>query len=427
MINDKLGTVSMKADDSRTIEQLKKKLNEKFTFLHVDSLCIKYNNRVLSNSQTLRSVGTQNSSILHLIVYDPTKPVPITVRTNGAGKSNESESKPNSKNNDQTEDINLNANYMDTISDLIDRISKELKCNRLDLILKHNNRILDESGSIIEHGIKSNDVLDIVNIHQEIRVNDGADKGVADAVFDHIPKLDIRHPTGKIIKLKYDENCFIEDIKKMIEKIYSVNVKNQILMYNEIELSNTRMISYYKIEPESVLRLGFNLDDDNVKNGNQNGASDKEELIKILVKTLAGRTVMLEMRSNATVEELKQKIFESQNVKVEQQSIVFAGKQIKNSSSLSACGIKDESSVMLVLNVTGGKNKLFSAVGGIFQSIVGAGGGNGMCVVVVVVVVVCPCMSFDFEQKKEKKRKSGLTSKENFLVISTDTKHTMYR
>lgn len=70
---------------------------------------------------------------------------------------------------------------------------------------------------------------------------------MSDALFDHI--LDIRHPKGKISKIKYDENCFIEGITKMIE--------NHILMYNGIELRKTRMIFYYNIEPASVLRLGL--------------------------------------------------------------------------------------------------------------------------------------------------------------------------
>ena len=370
----------MQADDSQKIAQLKKYLRRKFPVLKGDSFRIKYKNCVLSNSQTLRSIGIQNSSILHVVTYDTAKPVRITAIRKEAGVSTDesTESKQSNSGTDSVttsiKQITLNADYTDTISDLIDRISKELNCNGSDLILKYNNRFLDESSSIVDCGIKSNEILDIINIHEEIRIHHIDDNY---NLRIRTRKLDIRHPNGAIIEFKYDANCFIEDLKKMIEKICSVNDKNQmILMYNGIRLSNDLMIADYNIKPESVLRLGFNCNfgGDNMKNANQNSASNEKEL-RIIVHTLTGRMIMLEIGSNDTVEKLKNKIFESQNVKVEQQCLLYGRKQLKNDfDCLSAYGIKDESSVIMVLNVAG-----YGGVEAIFHSIVGARGGNGMC------------------------------------------------
>ena len=92
---------------------LKKHLHQKITFLNADSLCIKYNNRVVSSFR-IRSSVIQNSS-MYLIIYDATK---------GAHARNKSQPKQNRNDSDQTKRSRLDSNYRDTISDLIDRISK---------------------------------------------------------------------------------------------------------------------------------------------------------------------------------------------------------------------------------------------------------------------------------------------------------------
>lgn len=64
MISNKLGTLAMQADDSKTIAQLKKYLSQKFPVLKGDSyaLCIKYKNCVLSNSEMSCHVGCHSEN-----------------------------------------------------------------------------------------------------------------------------------------------------------------------------------------------------------------------------------------------------------------------------------------------------------------------------------------------------------------------------
>ena len=150
----------------------------KFTFVQVDSLCIK---TTIEFYQILKH-DVQLGYTIHQFYMTRIKTIVIKLNI-------------------------FDYQSRDAVSHLIDRISMDLKCNRLDLILKHD-RILHESGCIIDYGIKSIDV-DIANIYQEIRVHDcqrrnsrvqspshSPNNDMSNVLFDHIPD---QHPANKLV------------------------------------------------------------------------------------------------------------------------------------------------------------------------------------------------------------------------------------
>lgn len=79
---------------------------------------------------------------------------------------------------------------------------------------------------------------------------------------------------------------------------------------------------------------------------------------QIFIKTLSGKTITIEIDLNSTVMSLKQRIREKEGVAVEQQRLIFAGKQLEDTKTLCEVGIQKESTVFVVLRLQGGRGPL---------------------------------------------------------------------
>ena len=76
--------------------------------------------------------------------------------------------------------------------------------------------------------------------------------------------------------------------------------------------------------------------------------------MQLFVKTLAGKTVSIECEESDKIEDVKAKIEEKEGVPVDQQRLIFAGKQLDGQKTLQEVGIDEGASLSMVLRLRGG-------------------------------------------------------------------------
>lgn len=84
------------------------------------------------------------------------------------------------------------------------------------------------------------------------------------------------------------------------------------------------------------------------------GLDGNHGMMTITVKTLTGKDIVLKVNPNFTTREVMQCIFEKEGLPVDQQRLIFCGKQLELENELGDYNIQDKDTLHLVLHLRGG-------------------------------------------------------------------------